>query len=505
MNPTPRYTESVPLPGEFPFTRGIHPTMYQGRLWTMRQYSGFGTAEQTRDRFRYLLAHGQTGLSVAFDLPTQLGYDSDHAAAEGEVGRVGVAIDSLADFEVLFDGIGLDQVSTSMTINATAAILLAMYVAVAEKQGVPAAALRGTVQNDVLKEYYARGTYIYPPVPSLRITRDLIAHCAIHLPKYNPISVSGYHIREAGSTAAQEIAFTFADAIAYCQTALSAGLAIDEFAPRVSFFFNAHNNLLEEVAKFRAARRLWARIMRDDFGAQNDRSCHLRFHAQTAGSTLVPQQPHNNVVRVAYQALAAILGGAQSLHTNSFDEALALPSETAVQIALRTQQILAYETGVADVPDPLGGSYYLESLTDQLEQEARRYLDRVRELGGTVECITNGYFEREIRAAAFRHQQEVEQGERVVVGVNRFDTTDHVAVLVQKPDPHVRNDQLGRLTDVKRSRDAAAVRSALQRVERAARTDENLFPGILEAVRAYATVGEISACLRAVFGEYVPA
>ncbi len=478
--------------------------MYRGRLWTMRQYSGFGTAEQTRDRFRYLLAQGQTGLSLAFDLPTQLGYDSDHPAAEGEVGRVGVAIDSLADFEVLFADIRLDQVSTSMTINATAAILLSMYVAVAEKQGVAPAALRGTVQNDVLKEYFARGTYIFPPQPTLRITRDIIAYAAEHLPLYNPISVSGYHIREAGSTAAQEIAFAFADAIAYCEAALTAGLKIDDFAPRVSFFFNAHNNLLEEVAKFRAARRLWAHVMRDTFGAVDERSYKLRFHVQTGGSTLVSQQPLNNVVRVAYQALAAVLGGAQSLHTNSYDEALALPTEEAVQIALRTQQVLAYETGVVAEPDPLNGSDFIESLTDSVEAEVRSYLDRVAKHGGTVSCITNGYFEQEIRKAAFRAQQQVESGEQVVVGVNRFVTDEPPGVTLLSPDPTVRDSQIARLDRVRASRDVMAVTAALDAVERVARTSDNLMPAILNAVRSYATVGEITDRLRAVFGEYRP-
>lgn len=495
---------SNPPPGTFPYTRGVHPTMYSGRLWTMRQYSGFGTAEQTRDRFRYLLDQGQTGLSLAFDLPTQLGYDSDHSLAEGEVGRVGVAIDSLADFEVLFSEIRLDQVSTSMTINATAAILLSMYVAMAERQGVNPAALRGTVQNDVLKEYFARGTYIFPPQPTLRITRDIIAYATEHLPLYNPISVSGYHIREAGSTAAQEIAFTFADAIAYCEAALTAGLKIDEFAPRISFFFNAHNNLFEEIAKFRAARRLWARIVRDRLGAADERSCKLRFHAQTGGSTLVPQQPLNNIVRVAYQALAAILGGAQSLHTNSYDEALALPTEEAVEIALRTQQVLAYETGVPAEPDPLNGSELVESLTDSLEAEARSYLDAIDGRGGTIACIADGYFEREILAAAYRSQRQVESGEQVVVGVNRFVTADPPGVELLTPDPNVRGSQIGRLERVRGSRDRAAVAEALDAIERVACTDDNLMPAILAAVRLYATVGEISDRLRGVFGVHHP-
>ena len=496
------YLETLGFPGEYPFTRGVQPTMYRGQFWTMRQYAGFGTAEESNARYRYLLSQGQTGLSVAFDLPTQMGYDSDDPVAEGEVGKVGVAIDSLADMEVLLDGIPLDQVSTSMTINAPAAILLAMYVAVGRRQGVEPKALRGTIQNDVLKEYIARGTYIFPPRPSLRLITDTFAWCAAHTPAWNTISISGYHIREAGSTAAQEIAFTLADAIAYVEAALSAGLPLESFAPRLSFFFNAQIDILEEVAKFRAARRLWARIVAERFGATDRNLGKLRFHAQTAGSSLTAQQPDNNVMRTAFEALAAVLGGCQSLHTNSMDEALGLPTQRAVTIALRTQQVLAHETGVGDTVDPLAGSYFVEALTDRLEAEARALLARIDEFGGAVPAIEAGFPQREIADAAYRTQRAIESGDQVVVGVNRFRDEAEQRIPVQRVADQVRAQQVERTRQVRATRDAAAWSRALDGVERAARGGDNLVAAILEAVEAYATVGEIAGRLASVFGRY---
>ena len=489
-------------PGQFPFTRGVYPTMYRGRLWTMRQYAGYGTAAESNRRFRYLLEHGQTGLSVAFDLPTQIGLDSDHALAQGEVGRVGVAIDSLEDMETLLEGIPLDRVSTSMTINATAAILLALYVAVARRQGVDTSRLSGTVQNDILKEYIARGTYIYPPGPALRLVTDIFAYCREHLPEWNTISISGYHIREAGSTAVQEVAFTLADALTYLQAAVERGLSVDEVAPRVSFFFNAHSNFFEEVAKFRAARRLWARLVKERFQPRNERSLMLRFHAQTAGSSLTAQQPDVNVVRTAMEALAAVLGGCQSLHCNAKDEALGLPTEEAALLALRTQQVIASESGVADSIDPFAGSYFVESLTDEIERRAREYVERIEAMGGMLVAIEKAYVQREIEQAAFEFQQGVERGEQVVVGVNRFQAAEETAVPILRIDPEIERAQVGRLQRVRARRDAARAEAVLRRLEKAARTDENLLPLILEAVEAYATVGEISDALRRVFGEY---
>jgi methylmalonyl-CoA mutase N-terminal domain/subunit len=500
------YERDLGFPGEDPFTRGVQPTMYRGRLWTMRQYAGFGTAEETNRRFRYLLQQGQTGLSVAFDLPTQMGYDSDHPLVAGEVGKVGVAIDSLADMEALLQGLPLDRVSTSMTINATAAILLCMYIAVAERQGVSRAQLTGTIQNDILKEYIARGTYIFPPAPSMRLVTDTFAFCADELPRWNSISISGYHIREAGATAVQEVAFTLADGIAYVQAAVRAGLSVDRFAPQLAFFFNAHNHLLEEVAKFRAARRLWARIMRQRFGAQDPRSWMLRFHAQTAGSALTAQQPENNVVRVAVQALAAVLGGAQSLHTNSRDEALGLPTEEAVRIALRTQQILAHESGVADVVDPLGGSYCVEALTERIEAEARAYLEKIDQMGGMLRAIDLGFVQQEIQEAAYQVQRALEAKRQIVVGVNEFASEDAARVPIFVVDERVAEEQCRRLRAVRAGRDAGRVQAALAGLgEAAARSGEgsgNLLPAILEAVRAYATIGEICDALRAVFGAH---
>lgn len=490
------------FPGRFPFTRGIYPNMYQGRVWTMRQYAGFGTAEESNRRYRYLLQQGQSGLSVAFDLPTQIGYDSDAPLAEGEVGKVGVAIDSLADMELLFEEIPMQEVSTSMTINATAAILLAMYVVVGEKQGVRSEDLRGTLQNDILKEYIARGTYIYPPQQSMRLIVDTLQYCSEKLPKYNPISISGYHIREAGSTASQEIAFTLGNAIAYCEAAIQAGLAIDEFAPRLSFFFNAHNDLFEEVSKFRAARRLWANIVKDRFKTDNPKSLMLRFHTQTAGSTLTAQQPENNVVRVALQALAAVLGGTQSLHTNSRDEALALPSQDSVQIALATQQILAYESGITNTVDPLGGSYFVEATTDRIETEVMELLERIDSLGGMVSAIEQGFVQRQIQDSAYQYQKEIETQERVVVGSNRFQVEEVPPTGLLRVDPNVRELQTERIKSLKESRDEGTVESALSQLQSVAQGDGNLMPPILEAVRAYATVGEISQVMRNVFGEY---
>jgi methylmalonyl-CoA mutase N-terminal domain/subunit len=494
--------ESVGAPGEFPYTRGIYPTMYRGRRWTMRQYAGFGTAAQSNERFQYLLGKGQTGLSVAFDLPTQIGLDSDSARASGEVGKTGVAIDSLEDMETLFHGIPLDRVSTSMTINATAAILLALYAAVARKQGADLRKLSGTVQNDILKEFIARGTYIYPPRPSLRIVTDLFAWCRTELPAWNMISISGYHIREAGSTAAQEIAFALADAIAYVDAAVSAGLAVDEFAPRLSFFFNAHNDLLEEIAKYRAARRLWAHLMRDRFGAKDADSMKLRFHVQTAGSSLTAQQPENNIVRVAIQALGAVLGGCQSLHTNAMDEALALPTEDAALLALRTQQIIANETGVANTVDPVGGSYAIEKLTDEIESRARDYIARIDSLGGVLRGIETGYVQGEIQKAAYEYQRAIERGEQIVVGVNQYVAEKETPIPTMRVDPELERAQIERVRALRARRDSALAGAAVDEVERRAREGENLMPAIAAAVDAYATVGEISDALRRVFGEY---
>jgi methylmalonyl-CoA mutase N-terminal domain/subunit len=490
------------FPGEFPFTRGIQPTMYRGRLWTMRQYAGFGTAAESNARYRYLLAHGVSGLSVAFDLPTQMGYDSDHQLASGEVGRVGVAIDSIEDMALLFDGIPLDRVSTSMTINATAIILLSLYVAVARRQGVSVHKLSGTVQNDILKEYVARGTYIYPPGQSLRIVTDIFAFCERELPQWNTISISGYHIREAGSTAVQEVAFTFAHAIAYVQAAIDAGLNVDRFGQRLSFFFNAHNDFLEEIAKFRAARRLWARIMRDRFGASTPRAQQLRFHTQTAGSTLTAQQPDNNIVRVALQAMAGVLGGTQSLHCNSRDEALGLPTEESARLALRTQQIVAAETGVANTVDPVGGSYVIEKLTDDIEAGAEKLLAQIDGMGGTLAAIETGFIQREIQEAAYRAQQAIDGGEAIVVGVNRFADISGTPIEVFTVDPEIERRQIERVRALRAGRDPAACRAAIARVSEAAQSGVNLVTPIVEAVEAKATVGEISDALRAVFGEF---
>jgi methylmalonyl-CoA mutase N-terminal domain/subunit len=498
------YLRDLGFPGEFPYTRGVYPTLYRGRLWTMRQYAGYATAEESNRRYRFLLEQGQTGLSVAFDLPTQMGYDSDHPAAEAEVGKVGVAVCSLADMEVLLDGIPLDRVSVSMTINATAPVLLALLLCVAERQGVPWDRLDGTVQNDILKEYVARGTYIFPPEPSLRLVADVIEFCAQHVPRWNPISISGYHIREAGATAVQEVAFTFGNAVEYVEAVLARGLAVDRFAPSLSFFFSAHLHLFEEVAKFRAARRLWARLVRERFGAQDPRSAALRFHAQTAGASLQALQPDNNVVRVAVQALAAVLGGAQSLHTNAKDEALALPTEEAALLALRTQQVLAYETGVADVVDPLGGSYYVEWLTDRIEREARAYLERIDAQGGMLRAVETGWVQREIAEAAYREQLRVESGEQVVVGVNRFTSEGHAPVPILRVDPQVVDRQRRRLREVRSSRDGRAVARALRELESAARGTDNLMPYLYRCVRACATVGEVCDVLRGVFGVYRP-
>ncbi|MHB0854685.1 MAG: acyl-CoA mutase large subunit family protein [Rectinema subterraneum] len=498
------YEKKLGLPGEFPYTRGVQPTMYRGRLWTMRQYAGFGTAEESNARYKYLLEQGQTGLSVAFDLPTQIGYDSDHPLSEGEVGKVGVAIDSLADMETLFGGIPLDKVSTSMTINAPAAVLLAMYIAVAEKQGVSADKLNGTIQNDILKEYIARGTYIFPPAPSMRLITDIFEYCAKNVPNWNTISISGYHIREAGATAVQEVAFTLADGIAYVEAAIKAGLDVDEFAPRLSFFFNAHNDLFEEVAKFRAARRVWAHIMRDRFGAKNPKSWMLRFHTQTGGSTLTAQQPDNNIIRVTLQALAAVLGGTQSLHTNSRDEALALPTEEAVRIALRTQQIIAYESGVAETVDPLAGSYYVESLTDRIETEVLQYIKRIDDLGGAVKAIEQGYIQQEIQDSAFAWQMDVEKNERIIVGLNKFQVKEKAPKGLLRVDPAVGERQKQKLAALRSSRDQGAVDRTLAALRNAARGADNLMVPILEAVKAYATLGEICGVLREEFGEYKP-
>ena len=495
------YSEKLGFPGEYPYTRGVQPNMYRGRLWTMRQYAGLASPEESNRRYRYLLDQGQTGLSIAFDLPTQTGYDSDHPMATGEVGRVGVPISSLADMEVLFDGIPLDRVSTSMTINATASILLALYVAVGKKQGVPLDKLNGTLQNDILKEYIARGTYIYPPAPSMRLVTDVFRYCSQNVPRWNTISISGYHMSEAGATAVQELAFTFSNAIAYVQSAVDAGLDVDKIAGRLSFFFVAQSDLFEEIAKFRAARRMWAGIMRGRFGAENPRSWMLRFHTQTAGVTLTAQQPDNNVIRTTVQALAAVLGGTQSLHVNSKDEALALPTEESVQLSLRTQQILAHESGVTDTVDPLAGSYYVESLTDRLEEEAFRHIERIDELGGAVAALEDGYQIREIHESAYRHQREVEREERVVVGVNRYQASTPPIAKVQSIEPEQTQSQLRRLARVHSERDGSKVEASLGRLEEVARGSGNTVPAILECVEAYATVGEIADVFRGVFGE----
>jgi methylmalonyl-CoA mutase N-terminal domain/subunit len=496
------YETEIGEPGKFPYTRGVRKNMYRGRFWTMRQYAGFATAEESNARYKYLLSQGTTGLSVAFDLPTQIGLDSDDSLAAGEVGKVGVAIDSLDDMLTLLDGIPLDQVSTSMTINATASTLLCLYLAVARKQNVSFDKVNGTIQNDILKEYIARGTYIYPPKPSLRLITDIFSFCASEVPNWNTISISGYHIREAGSTAAQEIAFTLADGIAYVEAALSVGLEVDKFAPRLSFFFNSHNNLLEEVAKFRAARRLWAKLMRDRFGAKDPKSMMLRFHTQTAGSTLTAQQPEVNVVRTTIQALAAVLGGTQSLHTNSMDEALSLPTETAARIALRTQQVIAHESGVADIVDALAGSYAIEEMTNQLEEKAVEYIEKIDAMGGMLKAIENGYPQREIQEAAYDFQRAVETEDAIVVGVNRFQIQEDETIPILRVDPQIERDQIERVRAVREKRDAAKAESCLAKLEEAARGDENLLPRILDSVENYVTVGEISHRLRAVWGEY---
>jgi len=496
------YLEKLGFPGEFPYTRGVQPTMYRSRFWTMRQYAGFATAKETNERYRYLLEQGQTGLSVAFDLPTQIGYDSDHPMSKGEVGKVGVAIDSLADMEILFDKIPLDKVSTSMTINSPAAILLAMYVAVGEKQGVPREKLRGTIQNDILKEYVARGTYIFPPRPSLRIITNIFEWCSKNTPLFNTISISGYHIREAGSTAVQEVAFTLANGCTYVQTAIDAGLDVNVFGKRLSFFFNATTDIIEEVAKFRAARRMWAKIMKERFGAKDPKACMLRFHTQTAGHTLTAQQIDNNVVRVALQALAAVLGGTQSLHTNSKDEALTLPTEDSVRTALRTQQIIAYESGVANSIDVLGGSYLVEQLTDKIEEEAFNLMKKIDDMGGVIAAIEAGFIQRQIEDSAYEYQKQIETKERIVVGVNEFQSKESVKVPILKIDKEVEKRQVERLKEVKKNRDNAKVEKTLKNLEQAARSDENLMEYILEAVKEYATIGEICGVLREVFGEY---
>jgi len=499
------YQSRLGFPGEYPFTRGVQPTMYRGRLWTMRQYAGYASAAESNARYRYLLEHGQTGLSVAFDLPTQIGYDSDHPLALGEVGKVGVAISSLDDMRTLFDRIPLDQVSTSMTINAPAAILLAMYIALGKEQGVEPKTLRGTIQNDILKEYVARGTYIFPPSPSMRLITDVFKYCSLHVPRWNTISISGYHIREAGSTAVQEVAFTLANAIAYVQAAIDASLEVDDFAPRLAFFFNAHNHFLEEIAKFRAARRLWARIMRERFGAQAPRSMMLRFHTQTGGSTLTAQQPENNVVRVTLQALAAVLGGTQSLHTNSRDEALWLPTEDSVRIALRTQQIIAHESGVADTVDPLAGSYVIERLTDEIERRAEEYIQTIDEFGGALAAIERGYVQQEIADAAYRYQQAVERGEQVTVGVNRFVVAEQNTQLERLVvDPAIEAGQRERLSGLRARRDNEHVSALLARIASAAQGAENLVPLFVEAVENDVTLGEICGVLRDLWGEYRP-
>lgn len=498
------YLEKTGFPGEYPYTRGVQPTMYRGRFWTMRQYAGFGSAEETNKRFRYLLEQGQTGLSVAFDLPTQIGYDSDDSMSVGEVGKVGVAIDSLEDMETLLDGIPLGEVSTSMTINAPASVLLAMYIAVGEKQGVSSDKLSGTIQNDILKEYVARGTYIFPPQPSMRLITDIFAYCAEHVPKWNTISISGYHMREAGSTAVQEVAFTLANGIAYVEAAIRAGLSVDRFAPQLSFFFNGHNVFFEEIAKFRAARRLWAKIMKERFGAQNPKSMQFRVHTQTGGSTLTAQQPDNNIIRVTMQALAAVLGGTQSLHTNSRDEALALPTEDSARIALRTQQIIAHETGVADTVDPLAGSYYVEHLTDQIELEVLKYLDNIEKLGGAVTAVEQGYMQREIHREAYETQKQIESGEQVFVGLNRFQIEGEQQPELLRVDPELGRKQKQKLEQLKARRDSTMVEQTLGKLRKAAQGNDNLMPYILDCVKSYATIGEICGELRQIFGEYKP-
>lgn len=498
------YDEKLGYPGQYPFTRGVQPTMYRGRYWTMRQYAGFGDAEESNERYKYLISQGQTGLSIAFDLPTQIGYDSDDPMSMGEVGKVGVAIDSLADMEVLFDGIPLDKVSTSMTINASAAVLLAFYIVAAERQGVSPDQLKGTIQNDVLKEYAARGTYIFPPAPSMRLITNIFEYCSKNLPQWNTISISGYHIREAGSTAAQEVAFTLADGIAYVDAAIKAGMDVDSFAGRLSFFFNAHNNLLEEVAKYRAARRIWAKIMKERFHAKKDRSMMLRFHTQTGGSTLTAQQPDNNIIRVTIQTLAAVLGGTQSLHTNSRDEALSLPTEDSVRIALRTQQIVAYESGVADTVDPLAGSYYVESLTDQIEEKVWEYIHKIDDMGGAVKAIEQGYIQKEIADSSYAYQKAVESGEQVVVGVNKFTVKEEGHKEHMVIDSTIADKQVAKIKAVKEKRASQAAADALAALRAAAATDENLMPYIVDCARKWCTEGEICNELRAVFGEYRP-
>ena len=496
------YCGELGFPGEFPFTRGVQPTMYRGRFWTMRQYAGFATPEDTNKRYKYLLEHGQTGLSVAFDLPTQIGYDSDHPLSDGEVGKVGVAIDTLKDMEILFDGIPLDKVSTSMTINSTAAILLTMYIAVAEKQGVKRDVLQGTIQNDILKEYAARGTYIYPPLESMRIVTDIFAFCKNHVPRWNTISISGYHMREAGCTAVQEVAFTIADGIAYVEAAIRAGLDVDSFASRLAFFFCCHNTFIEEIAKFRVARRLWAKIMKERFKAKKDESCMLRFHTQTAGCSLTAQQPDNNVVRVAFQALAAVLGGTQSLHTNSRDEAYALPTEDSVRLALRTQQLIAYESGVADMIDPLAGSYAVEALTDEIEKKSMEYIEKIEAMGGAIKAIESGYIQGEIGESAYQYQKEIETKKRIIVGLNQFQIEEEPLRNILRIQPEVEQYQKQKLATTKKERDNAKVKETLAVLKKAAQGSDNVVPPILEAVKVYATLGEISDTLREVFGEY---
>jgi len=503
-NDDPAYQENLGFPGEYPFTRGVQPTMYRGRLWTMRQYAGYASAEESNTRYRYLLSQGQTGLSVAFDLPTQIGYDADDPIAVGEVGKVGVSISSLEDMEMLFRDIPLDQVSTSMTINAPAAVLLAMYIAVAKMQGVDVKKLRGTIQNDILKEYIARGTYIFPPKPSMRLITDTFQFCQMEVPRWNTISISGYHIREAGSTAVQEVAFTLADGIAYVQAAIESGLDIDSFASQLSFFFNAHNNLLEEVAKFRAARRLWAKIMKDRFGAKNPKSWKLRFHTQTGGSTLTAQQPENNIVRVTLQALAAVLGGTQSLHTNSMDEALWLPTEKSVRVALRTQQIIAHESGAADSIDPLAGSYLLEELTDEIEDQALEYIQKIDDMGGALSAIERGYLQSEIQEAAYQYQQAVEHQEQIVVGVNQYEVEDQLELDQLKVDPAIEANQRARLSSIRESRDPQQVADLLNQLETFANSPQNLMPVLIKCVEKNITLGEICGVLRGVWGEYQP-
>ena len=496
------YESDLGYPGQYPFTRGVQPTMYRGKLWTMRMYAGFATAEESNKRYKFLIDQGSMGLSVAFDLPTQMGYDSDDKISEGEVGKVGVCIDSLADMEILFDGIPLDKVSTSMTINAPASVLLAMYIAVAEKQGVSPDKLRGTIQNDILKEYVARGTYIFPVKQSMRLITDIFEYCSKEVPKWNTISISGYHIREAGANAIQEVAFTLSDGIAYVKSAIDAGLHVDDFAPRLSFFFNAHNNLLEEVAKFRAARRIWAKIMREKFGATNPKSWQLKFHTQTAGCTLTAQQPENNIVRVAIQTLAAVLGGTQSLHTNSKDEALALPTEDSVRVALRTQQIVAYESGVADSIDPLAGSYYVESLTSQIETEALNIINKIEELGGAPSAIDKGFIQQEIMDSAYKYQTQIENNEKIIVGVNKFQVEEEAPKGLLKVDPMVGERQKEKLANLRANRDNAKVNENLEALRKACNSNDNIMPYILDAVRVYATLGEICGVMREEFGEY---